>query len=138
MGGFTDRASGSAVKTIEVLKGRLVERLQENLENHKKNFKEAWAGYLDARSVAISRIGEVATNADSNNRKDRKKLNEVYTLFQNLDVPQDHSKDYEQALGLMEWEVSDKLELSIQDFEYFINDNWNWTGKFRRTMSSYT
>ncbi len=138
MGGFSHHSRDSAVEKITVEKARLVARLQENLETHKKSFKEAYAGYLDARATAIVRIAEVASATDHLKKKDRKKLTEVWNTYSNLDVPQDHSKDYDQALALMDWDTKEDMDLSIQDFEYFINDNWEWTGKFQRTMSSYS
>ena len=122
------------MKTIIVEKKRLVVALNENRETHKKEFHEAMAGYEDAQEAAIRKIVEEA----SDGRKNRKALHAAYGEFNCLVRPRDHSSSYDQALALMEWEIRTEVELSVNDVECYIRDNWDWQESFKRSHSSYT
>ena len=37
----------------------------------------------------------------------------------------------------MEWETRDELELSVNDFECYVCDNWDWSDTFRRNLRQY-
>jgi len=127
----------TAVKTVLVDVQELQGTLAANLETHKKEFREAWLGYEDARKHAIAKIAEVATDCD-HTIEGRKKIHDAYAALSRLDKPQDHSKDYEQAIKVMRWERRKEIELSINDFECYVEDNWGWTGSFKMSHSNYS
>jgi len=125
---------GTAVKTVQVQKSRLQEALTKNLETHKSEFQEALEGYYDAQNKAIRDLNE----ATSQGRGNSKKIHALYQEFRDLERPVDHSKDYEQAISLMDFEVRDIIELSINDFECWVHDNWTWKGRFQQSFSKYS
>ena len=127
----------TAVQTIKVEVRRLQETLAENLEIHKKEFEEAWAGYEDARRQAIIHLGNVS-GACSHTSDDRAKIHHAYRKFTGLDRPQDHSQSYEQAIVAMEWETRKEIDLSINDFECYVRDNWKWKESFKTSHSNYS
>ena len=129
----------TAVKTVNVDVGRLKVTLQKNLETHKKEYKEAMEGYRDARQNAIQRVAEAATAAVANNTQEtRKALHEAYSAFSRLERPQDHSSSYEQAIALMDWETNKTIELSINDFECYVRDSWDWQRSFKNIYANYS
>ena len=125
---------GTAVKTIQVKKERLQEALGRNLETHKREYQESIEGYYDAQNQAIGALHE----ASSKGRDNREQIHELYREFSGLERPADHSKDYQQAISLMDYEVRDIIELSINDFECWVHDNWAWQGRFRQSLSKYS
>jgi hypothetical protein len=59
-------------------------------------------------------------------------------VFSRLERPVNNSDSYEQAIKLMEWETRDKIELSINDFECYVQDNWNWSRSFKTAHANYS
>ena len=132
-------AGATAVKTLQVNKSRLQETLSSNLEKHKKEFAEARRGYEAARLDLMRKLGEaVAICRSENTSEHRKAIYESYQEFARLDTPQNHSESYVQAIALMEWEERDSIELSINDFESYVRDNWNWSGSFKTAYTNYS
>lgn len=129
----------TAVKTVIVERKRLQATLSENLEIHKKEFAEAMGGFESARLDLVFKIKEQATlAAEANNSANRKKIHEAYSEFSLLERPVDNSNSYVQAIALMEWETRDKIELSINDFEAYVQDNWTWSKSFKHAHSNYS
>jgi hypothetical protein len=132
-------SSDSGVKTILIERSRLQATLSANLEIHKKEYAEAKAGYEEKRLELIRRLADVATHCCAKNTEaNRKGIHESYNEFARLEKPQDHSSEYEQAIALMEWETRDKVDISINDFERFVRDNWSWKSQFKNAHSNYT
>ena len=130
MGNLND----TAMKTITVEKDRLVKTLNENLEIHRREFGEATEGFRNAQNKAI----RVLYEASGVGRGNIQKVHDAYRALNVLDVPQDHSPDYERAIGLMDWEVDDTVKLSVSDFENYVQDNWNWKRGFKASHSNYS
>jgi hypothetical protein len=129
----------TAVKTVEVEKKRLADALSKNLETHKSEYVEARAGYEKARIQAYRELAEAAAlAAEEDSGKTRKKAEKAWNKLRNLDVPQDHAESYEQAIALMEWETRDVVELSINDFECYVRDNWDWQHSFKASVANYS
>jgi hypothetical protein len=38
----------------------------------------------------------------------------------------------------MEWEERDTVELSVNDFECYVRDNWSWQRSFKMSVSNYS
>jgi hypothetical protein len=124
----------TAIKTITVEKSRLVETLKSNLETHRREYGEAVEGFYDAQNKAIRKLNEETANGRGN----VKKIHAAYIEFKNLDKPQNHAADYERAIGLMDWEVDEKIQLSVNDWECYVQDNWNWKRSFKMSHESYS
>tara|TARA_R110002072_G_scaffold51190_1_gene137051 strand:+ start:471 stop:806 length:336 start_codon:yes stop_codon:yes gene_type:complete len=106
-------------------KARLLETLRTNLETHVSAYRDAMRGYRAAMIVELEKLlaaAQAGRNVD-------------HEL--DLERPSDHSDSYEQAILLMEWETRDELELSVNDFECYVCDNWDWSDTFRRNLRQY-
>lgn len=129
----------TAVKTVIVERKRLQDTLRTNRETHKTEFKESMEGFESARLDLIYKVKEQAGLAsERNNKANRQKVHEAYNEFSRLEKPQDHSDDYTQAIALMEWETREQVELSVEDFERFVRDNWSWQRGFKASLRAYT
>jgi len=54
-----------------------------------------------------------------------------------LDIPVSHLKEYDTAIDMFEWEVSDTVELNNTEFSCFIQDKWEWKEDFTRMSNVY-
>lgn len=110
---------------IVVEKARLKQTLTENRAKHRAMFDEAIEGY---RTRSIELLEE---------HIERIKKNKVERIMVSLPIPEDHTDDYDRALENLEWTIFDTVELSAQEFDQYVRDNWRWKQEFAATTSLY-
>lgn len=54
-----------------------------------------------------------------------------------LAYPQNHLEDYDRVIDLLKFSVADKVELSSQDFDAYVRNNWAWRKSFLDTNTTY-
>lgn len=129
----------TAVKTVNVEVKRLQEKLSSNLDIHKKEFEEAIAGFREKRLELCRSLRDVTQAAvEKNTTETREDVVDAFYKFNRLERPQDHSNSYEQAIALMEWETKAVIELSINDFECYVGNNWTWQASFKTAHKNYS
>lgn len=128
----------TGIKTVKVNRADLLKKLQENLETHKELYAEAVRGYEDAKVTRLREL-QSAVNAalTSNTEPNRQRVHEAYGELSGLSRPQDHSESYLLAIDMMTWETKEQVELSINDFQCYVRDKWNWKHEFRNSVSNY-
>jgi len=127
------------VKTVQVEKGRLLRTLRENQEKHRAEYLTAVEGYHQKLDALITKLAETASRATPDRRNaGLEEIHEVHSEITCLDRPSNHSDSYQQAIVLMEWETRDTIELSINDFECYVRDNWTWMTSFKNSVSNYS
>jgi hypothetical protein len=104
----------------------LLAKLKDNLIIHKKIAEEARAGYIKKTQEVL-----------------QEKLNEakegkfVHLSF-NLPEPQNHSKEYEQTISMIEWDTRSELTLDQREFKSYILDEWSWDRSSLTTNALYS
>lgn len=119
--------SRTAMKTVKVDKARLKSTLTENRETHKREFGEAMSGYWDAFVGELTKMQEMVKAKD---------LNVEHSV--RLARPVDHTTDYDEALAVLDWEKQDEILLSMNDFQCYVRDNWDWRDEFKGTHAAYS
>lgn len=117
---------GTGVRNIQVHKSELLDKLRENRKGHRAIVEDAWKGY---KAEVIRQLEKQLKRA----RKGVKKQIAVY-----IPIPEDHTDDYDRAIAMLEMEVRDVFEVTEQEFENYVRDQWNWSGAFLATNSTYT
>ena len=51
--------------------------------------------------------------------------------------PEDHTADYDHSIRMLEMCVDDQIEISADDFERLVMDQWGWKAKWSETTSNY-
>ncbi len=111
--------------TVRIQKQPLLDVLTKNLETHKKDFKEAWTGYEKAFILEAEKILTLA--------KEKKQFNHYITL----EIPHDYSDDYERVITMLQFSSDDEFEISTQEFDSYVRDEWSWKKQFVGTSSRY-
>lgn len=114
------------MQTIMVHKEKLLEVLRKNREGHRKIFEEALDGY---RKEVVKRLDEQLARAKAGKR--------VYLAFQIVE-PQNQTKDYDRAIGMLEMSIDDEISLSESDFRNYVMDDWNWKHQFLSSNAMYS
>jgi len=55
-----------------------------------------------------------------------------------LTFPEDHSKDYNRAIKMMEATVYDEVSLSVEEFDAYVMNEWEWKHNFIASNAMYT
>lgn len=113
------------MQEITVNKDELLTKLRENRENHRTVFEAALEGY---------RLQAVATLEEKLAALTAGRLPE---LKLGLVIPQDHTKDYDRVIAMVQMHTSSTFRLSEYDFQSYVMDDWDWKRQFVRTSSSY-
>ncbi len=107
---------------------KLIETLQTNLRQHRTIFEEALEGY---RVKAIENL-----EAHIGLLKQQKK--KPIRLNLHMPLPEDHSSDYEEAIGLLKMSEDQTIRLSNEDFRAYVLDEWGWRSQFIGSNSMYS
>ena len=113
-------------ETVHIKKEKLLAALIENLAVHKKEFQEAHAGYQQAQIELLEQM-----LADARAGK------EIARVI-DLDVPHDHSEDYEEVIQMLQWSEDEEFEISRHDFNTFVLDKWAWKESFKMSTANYS
>lgn len=103
----------------------LLKVLRENRANHRKEFEGAIKGYEED---AIARLQGLVKQMKAGKRP---------SLMISMPIPQDHTKDYDRVIRMLEMCVTDIIELDETDFQQYVQDDWAWKGQFSATNAMY-
>lgn len=114
------------MEKVTVDKDELLTALQENREGHREIFEQALEGYR-TRAIEIlqGHINDIERGA-------------VERVQVSLPRPEDHTKDYDRAIRMVEMSVDNEITLDEMDFQRYVLDDWNWKREFVATSAMYT
>jgi hypothetical protein len=115
------RRTGS--RTIKVQKGKLIDKIKENKENHIKEFEKAKVAY---KEEALKQLAEQTKKVEEG----------ALDAKLNLTTPVDNSINYDKIIEMFEWEVDDVVELEQSEFLEYVQDETEFArvAKFSNTM----
>ncbi len=114
------------MRDITVNKNDLLEKIKENRNNHRGVFEEAVKNY---RKRVIEELDD---------RLDSIKKDKEINLYFHFPEPEDHTKDYDKVIRMLEMEVEETIKLSETDFSAYVMDDWAWRRAWLSNTASYT
>lgn len=118
--------SGEGLELIRARKSELLKALKANRDEHRSTFLEALDGYS---KEAIKALNERIEDAKKN-----KRISLSFLLVQ----PEDHTKDYDRVIRMLEMSVSEELEITQDQFSNFVMDDWAWSRQFYHSNRAYS
>jgi hypothetical protein len=112
---------------VLVAKDKLLKIIETNKDVHIKDFAETYEAY---RSVAIDKLQEALDKAKSGGEV-------VVIMKMPAPAPENHTADYEQAIGMLKLSVEKNVQLSYVDYDRYILDKWDWKARFTLSNSGY-
>lgn len=116
-------------KTVTVNRLKLIEKLKENLEAHKKDYVEAVVGY---RLKLISDTERMLSVLKNINDEGALTLNPV-----KFNPPQSYESQYVDSIEMLEWSVQENIELDHATFKAYVQNQWTWSSGFDTTAMLY-
>lgn len=107
-------------------KTQLLEVLASNRAKHRAIFEEAVEGY---RKKAVEML---------NANLDAIKANKNHRVGVYLQVPEDHTRDYDRIIKMVNMSTDDEIVLQETDFKSYVMDDWQWTQQFLASNSVYS
>lgn len=114
---------------VKVKKAELVTTMKANRQAHKEEFDAASVKYREA----------VAAKLDAAPVRFREgvRLHEITSELSHMPVPQDHTHEYDRAIRMMEMDIIDTVELTEEQFNQYVLDEWTWSGGTKAAHSAY-
>ena len=120
---FVAEMDGQSV--FPVKKTELIDALKKNMLGHRKLFEEAQKGFRD---TVIEELDKRLADARSGR--------EINALL-HLEAPQDHTKDYERTIKMLEMCTKEEVFVSEQEFAQYVMDDWKWMHQFVASNAGY-
>jgi hypothetical protein len=124
--GTADDGGLRGLDLVRVSKVKILKALRENREEHRAAFEDALDGWHEQVQAALKeQLKRV--------REDKRHNPQWY-----LPMPQDHTRDYDHAIELLEYSLDEEFELSAREFAQFVRDDWGWKGDFVTSVNTYS
>lgn len=123
---FNGYTEDTGMRTITVEKKKLLEILKKNRDSHRSVFEEAWNGYR-AESIRVHEQNLALL-------KSGKKV--IVAFYEQ--APQDHTKDYDLVIRMLEMDTGVEVELDQQQFSNYVDDEWNWKQQWSTSNAKYS
>ena len=144
---------------VVVKRLELLQILKNNKEKHDNIYDLALSGYWDFSKGEIEKgrlkakkeleefgkdinytLDKYLTKIDNKEKiEDNARIYNRFSFTNNLDIkyPECHAEDYERAIRMVELGIFDNFQLSYDEFERYVRNNWSWKGSFLAANSNY-
>lgn len=113
------------MKSIRVNKANLIETIEKNRSEHRALFEKAQEKY---RERVIELLDE---------RLQQARAGKQFDIAIRLPEPVDYTASYDTALSMLAWEEGDTVDLDRDDFERYVENNWEWRNHWAGTTQVY-
>lgn len=111
---------------VTVSVSTLIDAVSKNRTAHRQIFLEALEGFRKKQMETLeAHLEELKAG----------KLLRVITY---LPVPEDHTKDYDRVLKMLDMHQSNSIDISQEDFAKYVMDDWQWRREFLNTSANYS
>lgn len=112
------------------------ELAKQRLADSKKQFKSSVSDYVEKYNTEHAKMEKLIKNKES--LPNALGVGSLYAdVSFALVYPQDHSRDYDRAIRMMEASIYDDVKLSVSEFDAYVMNNWEWKNNFVNTNSAY-
>ena len=99
------------VDQVKILTSALISKLKENRDSHAQLFKDAMEGYfVETKKKLEKKLKELDNKT-------------VIASFK-VEVPKDHTKEYDRLIAMLEMSQDTELVISSHDFNRYVLDEW--------------
>ena len=111
---------------VSVKKDVLLSVLENNLKTHRESYEKAFAVWKE------DVFNDLAKKID-----DIKNTKKPFMVYVHLPVPEEHTKDYERVIRMLEMDTRDVIVLEELEARQYLDDDWGWKGSFTSNTTSY-
>lgn len=115
-----------SLKEVKIEKSKALKAILNNRELHLEEFEIASKGYRKKLEVFYKKGLDLVLSEEKIDLDDMPR----YVPS----APSHHLKEYDRYIKMLEFEISDEIVLSVQEFEQLIMDNWGWKSSWNDTL----
>lgn len=106
------------------------------IEEREKNFYEK---ITECKEAVASQFNKIKDKIEKRQPLPGSLSISAITVDNNLGLvhPEDHSKDYGRAISIMEASVYDEVSLTVDEFDAYVLNEWEWKKNFINSNSAY-
>lgn len=104
---------------------QLIGRIQTQRDEHQQVFNDAVEVY---RKELLAQVESYVI---------RVKKGELVLLIHHLPVPEEHTKDFDLILDMLNSTRDETIELNKNEFDCYVRGNWGWKTEFTNNTVSY-
>jgi DNA integrity scanning protein DisA with diadenylate cyclase activity len=143
------------MRQVKVKTKELLTKVKANREKHITDYEQALKDYKDlakekiesafnkamkdlkhAHEFNLQRISEMTDKEIEAGPGDSVHLLSAVSF--NLKVPQNHSKDYDAVISMLEMCVDEEIQIMTDEHAMYVMDDWDWKTDFRKLSSEYS
>lgn len=113
------------MKDVRIPKAKLITMISSNRDQHRAQYEKAFAGYARDMQRALEE-NLAAFKRDARHR-----------VFITEIPPEDHTRDYDVILQMLELSADDIIVLDHQSFRQYVRDEWGWKQQWTVSNSKY-
>ncbi len=123
------------MRDVKVKREELLHTIRENSQKHIDDYEAAIKGY---KKMALTKVKETTDRITKQveSLEEGEMLRTVGYMI-NLTVPENHAKDYDQVIKMLEMCVEAVVVVGSQEFACYVMDDWDWKEDFRETTRMY-
>lgn len=103
--------------------------LKKNLEIHEKEYQELVAKNNTHIQEALQ---EALSEILSGKQPDLSKVHKAENA-----KPKNHAKEYRKVISMLEVTTQEELDLTVSEFNCYMNDDWDWKESFTSNKTFY-
>lgn len=112
------------MRKVVVDKEDLLETVRENRERHEEIYEEACEKYCEDAARLFREKVEACQSGT------------VVSPKIDLSKPEEYLDDYDQAIEMLEMDERDQIDLTEDEYQKLVKDEWGWSRRFQRHTSS--
>lgn len=116
-------------RSVNVSRVELLAKLKANLELHRAEYKEALVEF-HARLLEDLKLAHKKASKVEN-------VEQLKGFRFNVAFPQNHEKDYEEVIEMLEMSVDEHINLDSESFKAYIKNEWQWQASFTAAKMAY-
>ncbi len=123
------------MKEVKIKKSDLLKKIKDNRRKHVEEYKAAVEGY---KEEALKEVKEGMKKLERQIKNlEKGEMLAIASVHFNLPVPENHEKEYDQAIEMLDMSVDDVLTISYNEFSQYVLDRWEWIERAKFVNSSY-
>ena len=113
------------MEEVKVSVTAILDIVRVNRGNHRAEFERACDGFLVKAQQELERhLSDI-------------KAGHKIAIRINLPEPEDHTKDYDRVIKMLEMSVDENVIIQSDDFANFVMDDWQWKPAWTASNTAY-
>lgn len=114
------------MRSVKIKTSELLTVLRKNRETHQSDYNLSITGY---RETVLKQIKQALKKAQAG-----EDVNSMVSAVK----PVNYAKSYDTVIRMLEMNSEDAVELTMQEFSQYVEDEWNWKQNFNTTKLLYS